>query len=240
MDVFSPDNLPGVGMGDLESITAICGLLGIAATSGVMIAEGILGTILYIVSALALLSQKDDFGRSPGAAGAVLAVIVVLLAARVLLSRAADRDEAANKGAAKDAPETKAREAAIARRRTWVQRLTIISVTWSGAVVGFAWAEWNEVPFELEDAEAWIGLVLGLVAAAIGGDAAWRFLRGAVSAGGSAAIVGTIVCAVAYVLNVLSVYVPFVGAVVFALSLVLAARLRRRADQKYKGLRILR
>jgi hypothetical protein len=240
MELFSPDNLPGVGMGDLESIAAVCGLLGIAATSGVLIAEGILGTILYIVSALALLGQKDDFGRSPGAAAAVLAVIVVLLIGRIVLTRGADRDEALNRGAAKDAPETKAREASIRRRRGWVQQLTIISVAWAGAVVGFAWAEWNEVPFRLEDAEAWVGLVLGLVAAAVGGDAAWRFLRGAVSAGGSAAIVGTVICAVAYVLNVLSVYVPFVGAVVFALSLVLAVRLHRRADQKYQGLRILR
>lgn len=240
MEFFSPDNLPGVGMGDLQSIAAVGGLIGIAATSGVLVAEGALGTILYVVSALALLNQKDDFGRSPEAAIAVLAVIVLALLARVLLSRTADREAAALTGAAGDAPETKARRSAVARRRSWVQRLTILSVAWSGAVVGLAWAEWNEVPFRLEDTESWVGLGVGLVAAAIGGDAAWRFLQGAVRAGGSAAIVGTVICASAYVLNVLSVYVPFVGLVTLALLVVLAARLRRRVDQKHAGLRILR
>ena len=54
------------------------------------------------------------------------------------------------------------------------------------------------------------------------------------------AIVGVVVCVAAFLLNAASFYVPFVGGVVFVLAIVLALRLRRRADQKHAGLRILR
>lgn len=239
MEIFSPDYLPGVGMGDLASVAAICGLLGLAVTSGVLIAEGALGTLIFALSAVALLQEKDDFGGSVPASLAVLVFLLLAAAARFLLAARARRASQALVGAAPDAPETKAARAGVARRERWVQWIAIVSVLWAGAAVGFAWAEWNEVPFRLEDAEAAVGLVLGLFAAAVGGDAAWRFLHGAVRAGGSAVIIGVVVCVAAYLLNGLSVYVPFVGAVVFVLALVLSFRLRRRAQQKYQGLRIL-
>lgn len=239
MELFSPDYLPGVGMGDLESIAAVCGLLGIAVTSGVLIGEGALGTLLFALSAVALLQQKDDFGGSVPASLAVLVFLLLAAAARFILASRARRDAAAIVGAAADAPETKAVRSAVDRRERWVRYIAIFSVAWAGAAVGFAWAEWNEVPFRLEDTEAAVGLGIGVVAGAIGGDAAWRFLQGALRAGGSAMIVGIVVCLAAYALNVASVYVPFVGAVVFLLALVLGARLRRRAKQKYQGLRIL-
>jgi hypothetical protein len=239
MEIFSPENLPGVGMGDLESIAAICGLLGLATASGVLVAEGIIGTIVFAVSAIVLLDQKHDFGRSPEAIALVLALLAAAVVVRVLLARGAGREEAELVGAAKDAPETKARAAKVARRARWVQTLAILAVVWAGALVGFAWAEWDEVPFELQDIEAAVGLGLGLLAGAVGGDAAWRFLQGAVRAGGSAVIVGAVVTIIAFTLSALSVYVPFVGAVVFVLAAVLATRLRRRQQQKYAGLRIL-
>ncbi len=239
MELFSPDYLPGVGMGDLESVAAICGLLGLAVTCGVLIAEGALGTLVFALSAVALLQQKQDFGGSVPAALAVLVFLLLAAAARFVIAARARRASAEIVGAAADAPETKAVRASIQRRERWVQWLAIVSVLWAGAAVGFAWAEWNEVPFRLEDAEAGVGLVLGLIAAAVGGDAAWRFLQGAVRAGGSSLIIGVVITVAAYVLNGLSVYVPFVGAVVFVLALVLSIRLRRRAQQKYQGLRIL-
>lgn len=239
MEIFSPDHLPGVGMGDLESIAAICGLLGVAVTSGALIAEGALGTLLFALSAVALLQEKDDFGGSVPASLAVLVFLLLAAAARFLLVARARRASAELVGAAADAPETRTARAAVERRERWVQWIAIISVVWAGAAVGFAWAEWNEVPFRLEDGEAAFGIVLGIVAASVGGDAAWRFLQGAVRAGGSSVVVGSVVCIVAYALNVVSVYMPFVGAVVFVLALVLAVRLRRRAQQKYQGLRIL-
>lgn len=239
MDLFSPSNLPGVGMGDLESIAAICGLLGLAVTSGMLIAEGLLGTLVFAISAVALLQEKDDYGGSVPAALAVLVFLLLAAAVRWLLASRARSARAQLTGAAQDAPETKAIRAAVARRDSWGQWLAIISVAWAGAAVGFAWSEWNEVPFRLDDREAGLGLVLGIVAALVGGDAAWRFLQGAVRAGGSTTIVGTFVVVAAFLLNVASVYVPFVGAVVFVLALVLALRLRRRQQQTAGGLRIL-
>lgn len=239
MELFSPDYLPGVGMGDLESAAAICGLLGLAVTSGVLIAEGALGTLIFALSAVALLQEKDDFGGSVPASLAVVIFLLLAAAARFVLVVRARRAGAELVGAAPDAPETKAARAGVARRERWVQWIAIASVLWAGAAVGFAWAEWNEVPFRLEDVESGVGLALGILAAAIGGDAAWRFLQGAVRAGGSSVIIGVVICVAAYALNAVSVYVPFVGAVVFVLALVLSIRLRRRAQQKYQGLRIL-
>jgi hypothetical protein len=226
-------------MGDLESVAAICGLLGLAVTCGALIAEGLIGTLVFALSAVALLQQKEDFGGSTPAALAVLVFLLLAAAARWLLVSRVRREEAALVGAAPDAPETKASRAAIERRERWVQWIALVSVAWAGAAVGFAWAEWNEVPFEVGDTESIVGLALGIIGAAVGGDAAWRFLQGAVRAGGSAIIVGLAVCVSAYLLNATSVYVPFVGAVVFVLALVLSIRLRRRAQQKYQGLRIL-
>jgi hypothetical protein len=239
MELFAPENLPGVGMGDLDSIAAVCGLLGLAVTSGVLVAQGWIGSLVFGASAVVLLQEKHDWGRSPEALGIVLVVLVLSLLARTLLTKAARRETAALAGTAKDDPEVRARAAAIGRREAWVQRMAILGVIWAGAVVGFAWAEWDEVPFVLRDLESGVGLGLGLVAGAIGGDAAWRFLQGALRAGGSSVIVGTVVTFVAFALSAFSVYVPFVGAVVFVLAAVLATRLRRRQQQKYAGLRIL-
>jgi hypothetical protein len=239
MELFSPSNLPGVGMGDLSSIAAICALLGVAVTSGALIAEGTLGTLVFAVSALAVLQHKEDLGGSVPAALAVLVFLLLAAATRWLLDTRARRDAASLAGAAADTPETKATKARIDGRERWSRRVAILAVSWAGASVGFAWAEWNEVPFRLEDSEGAFGLALALVAAGVGGDATWRFLQGAIRAGGSPAIIGLVVVIVAWTLNVASVYVPFVGGVVFILALVLAARLRRREQRKYKGLRIL-
>lgn len=239
MEIFAPDNLPGVGMGDLDSIAAICGLLGMAVTSGMLVAQGAIGTVLFALSAIALLQEKPDFGGATPASLAVIAFVLLATAARELLGMRARRDAAALVGTAADAPETKAARSAVARRERWARRLAIAAVSASGLAVGFAWAEWNEVPFRLDDGEAVLGLVLGLIAASVGGDATWRFLQGAVRAGGSPTIVGLVVCVVAYALNVASVYIPFVGVAVFVLSVVLVARLRSREQRKFAGLRIL-
>lgn len=239
MEFFAPDNLPGVGMGDLQSVVAICGLLGLAVTSGMLVAEGLVGTALFAASALLVLSEKPDLGGSAPAAIGLLVLLAVLAFARNLLQLRARRDALGLAGAAADSPETRTVRTAVASREAWAHRLAILAVAIAGAASGFAWAEWNEVPFALGDAESLVGIGIGLVAAAAGGDAAWRFLQGALRAGGSAVVVGIVVCVVAYAGNALSVYVPFVGAAIFLLAVVLALRLRRRAQQKYAGLRIL-
>lgn len=239
MDLFAPVNLPGVGMGDLQSVAAILGLVGLAVTSGMLVAEGMIGTVAFLACAAVLLQQKAGFG---GAEAATAAVFVFLLAAatlRLLQQRRASADERLLVGAAADDPQTRARHAGVERHRRRERLLAAAAVATAGAAAGFAWAEWNEVPFRLQDAEAAAGLAIGLVAAAVGGDAAWRFLQGAVRAGGHPALVGTVVVIVALLLNVVSVYVPFTGAAVLLVALVLAIRLRRRAKAKYAGLRIL-
>jgi hypothetical protein len=96
------------------------------------------------------------------------------------------------------------------------------------------------VPFRIGDTESLVGLGIGVAAALIGGDAAWRFVDGAMRAGGSELIVGLVVVIVVLGANVASVYVPFVGAVVLVLAALLALRLMRRAQAKHGGLRILR
>lgn len=239
--LFSPDNLPGVGMGDLTSVAAVCGLIGLAVTSGALIAQGMIGTVLYVLSATALLQQKDEFagGDAPFAIGA-LVILLIFSALALVFERRARVDAAKLVGAAADTPETKATRAGIARRERWARTLTFAGVAWAGAAVGFAWAEWNEAPFRLEDAEAFVGLAIGLAVALVGGEAAWRFARGAIRAGGNAIIIGVVVVFVAFVANVLSEYVPFVGALVLLVAIWLAVRLRRRTAEKHAGLRILR
>ncbi|MBC7461077.1 MAG: hypothetical protein H7287_06920 [Thermoleophilia bacterium] len=239
MEIFAPHNLPGVGMGNLTSIAGVCGLVGLAVTSGMLIAEGIVGTLVFVASALAVLTAKEDLGGNVEMALVGLAILVFAAILRTVLGARTRRAIRQLAGAAADAPETRAGRAAVSRRDGLAQALTIVSVLLGGALVGFAWAEWNEWPFRLGDAESIVGTVIGLTVAAIGGDAAGRFLAGAVRAGGSTVVVGIVVAVVAYALNAASFYVPFAGAVVLVIAITLAIRLRRRTQQKYAGLRIL-
>lgn len=239
MDLFAPHNLPGVGMGELVSITALCGLVGVAVTSGMLIAEGIIGSVLFVGASLAVLSSQSDLGGSVVFALLASALLLAAAVARYMLGARTRRTLAKLVGAAADAPETRAARAGVSRADSLARALAITSVLLGGALVGLAWAEWNELPFSVGDAESLVGMAIGFVAAGIGGDAASRFLAGAVRAGGSTTVVGVVVVVVAFALNASSFYVPFTGGVVLVAALVLALRLRRRTQQKYAGLRIL-
>lgn len=239
MEVFAPEHLPGVGMGNLTSIAAICGLIGVALTSGALLAQGVLGTLIFTLSALIVLGQKPDLGGSPELVVGAIIILGVLLIARILLAKRATKAEAELVGAAKDSPETKQAYKRITRQRFQEQLLAIAAVSWGGLLVGFAWAEWNEMPFTLDDREAAAGMAIALIAAAIGGDIVWRFVTGAVRAGASPGIVAAAVVFIVYLVNVASVYVPFAGAVALLVALLLVVRLRRRKAEKHRGLRIL-
>jgi len=239
MEIFAPHNLPGVGMGDLGSIVGVLGLVGLAVTSGMLVAEGIIGTVVFVGSAFAVLAAKPDLGGSVPFAVLALGILLVASVLRYVLGTRTRRAVARLAGAAADAPETRAARAGVSRADALAQALTIVSVLLAGALMGFAWAEWNEVPFRLGDGESFAGIAIGFVAAAIGGDAAWRFLQGSVRAGGSTVVIGIVVAIAAYALNAAAFYIPFAGIVVLALAIVLAVRLRRRTKQKYAGLRIL-
>ncbi|MCW2950290.1 MAG: hypothetical protein JWN41_1303 [Thermoleophilia bacterium] len=239
MEIFAPHNLPGVGMGDLASVTGVCGLLGLSVTSGMLVAEGIVGTAIFTASALAVLAAKPDLGGSVPFAVLPLVLLLVVAVMRHVLGARSRRLRALLVGAAADAPETRSARSAVSSRDALAQALAIASVLLAGALVGYAWAEWNEVPFQLGDTESIAGVAIGAIVAALGGDAAWRFLSGAVRAGGSSLVVGVVVALVADLANALSFYVPFVGGVVVLATGLLTVRLRRRTRQKYAGLRIL-
>jgi hypothetical protein len=96
---------------------------------------------------------------------------------------------------------------------------------------------------ESEDHPAWPGWFVGAAAAVIAFGVARSVVSGAASragAGGSpAAIAGTVVLA-GLALAALSVLLPPVSLVFLGALAVLALRRRRRADEKYEGLRSLR
>ena len=91
MEIFAPHNLPGVGMGNLTSIAGVCGLIGLAVTSGMLIAEGIVGTLVFIGSALAVLAAKDDLGGNPELTIIGLAILLVAAILRTVLGAHAPR-----------------------------------------------------------------------------------------------------------------------------------------------------
>ncbi len=216
MDIFPSANLPGVGMGNITTIVGLGGLLGMAVTSGILIAEGAVGGVIWALSAVALLLAKDPhFGDAPALTLGLIAVTLLLGLIAAMRARAADAE--------------------VDRGRF----IALLAVLVGGASVGFGWAEWNEVPFTLGDPESYVGTVLGVVAAAVGGHAAHLFVRGSVRAGGSALIVGVVTCVVSLMLNAASFYLPFAGIVVLLLVLIFGIRLAKRARAKYKGLRIL-
>ncbi|MBC7644706.1 MAG: hypothetical protein H7123_06240 [Thermoleophilia bacterium] len=233
-DLFAPSNLPGVGMGDTYSLVGIGGLIGLAVTSGALVAEGLVGTMLYVIAALSVLSNKGVVSDQPVITFSALGALASLALLRAVLRRKAAAN--ANPGPAMGAVSVTA--AAVPDGRG-VRLLSLLAVALGGASLGYAWAEWNNLPFSFHSREALIGATAGLVGAAIGGHAADLFIRGSVRAGGSAGIVGVAVALVALVLNGAAFYVPFVGLVVFVLAIVVSVRLQRRAHAKYKGLRML-
>lgn len=234
MELFAPTGLPGVGMGDLLSITGVGGLVALATTSGALVAEGIVGTLIYLAAAIAVLAQKPDLGGHPGAVTAVLVVVGLAAGVRVLLEGRGRAALAATGAGAADAIQT-----GTGPRRGPAGWPEALAVAVAGLSVGYAWAEWNEAPFAFADREAVAGLLLGLACATIGAYAAHIFIVGSVRAGGHAAIVGAAVIVAAGALNIAGFYVPFVGYLALFSAVVVSLRLRRRAQRKYKGLRIL-
>lgn len=210
MEVLAPDVLPGVGMGDIASIAGIGGLVGLAVTSGALLAAGLPGALVYVIAAAVVLGTSADPWRDqPVVAGVVLGAVLVLSAIR---SFGAPR---------------------------WAVPAAYGGAVLAGLAVGFAWAQWEEGAFSGVDGEALVAVGAGMAFALLGGWAADLFVSGSVRAGATLAIVGVAVAAVALALNAASFYIPFVGFVVAALAVLFAVRLRKRERAKYKGLRIL-
>jgi len=92
--------------------------------------------------------------------------------------------------------------------------------------------------FWLHDDLAWAGLAIGGVAAAVMAVAAVPQLERAARAGGR--IETTLIAAVAALVVAAAAMVPFVGYPLALVAIFLALRTRRRGDERYQGLRILR
>lgn len=239
MDVFAPHNLPGVGMGDLASITGMLGLIGLAVTSGMLVAEGLIGTLVFVASASVLLTQKPEWGGAAAYTITAFVLLVIVSLIRMFVVRRVHPEQVQAKGRAADDPTLVVERSSAERAEQRSQLLAITGVAISGMVAGFGWSEWNEVPFSFIDREAIIGVIVGLIAAAIGGHAVNLFVRGSIRAGGSAIVVGVVVIVAVYVLNIIAVYVPFAGVLPLLLAIAVAVRLGRRNKARYKGLRIL-
>jgi hypothetical protein len=84
----------------------------------------------------------------------------------------------------------------------------------------------------------WKAAVAAAVGGALGGFGAGTFARGALTRGGTAGGTATLLVAAAVALFALAL-VPVVGFVEAVVIPILAARTRRRAGEKYAGLRTL-
>jgi hypothetical protein len=94
--------------------------------------------------------------------------------------------------------------------------------------------------FELvaHDELSWVGLVLGFVIAGLAATVGVRLLTASARAGsvGSATVLAVAAAVIAAVVSI----IPFAGYVVLAAGAFLVVRNRQQADEKYRGLRILR
>lgn len=90
MELLAPQNLPGVGMGDLASLGGIGGLVGLAVTSGALLLARVPGTIVYCIAAvLVLLGNDERWGGQPVVAGVLLAAVLACAVLADVLDRRA-------------------------------------------------------------------------------------------------------------------------------------------------------
>jgi chromate transport protein ChrA len=90
------------------------------------------------------------------------------------------------------------------------------------------------------DHPAWPGVFLGLLISILAYGVVSAVVAGAQARARGASSIGLIVAAVALVIAVLSIFVEPVGLIALLALLWLASARRRRAKQKYEGLRVLR
>jgi hypothetical protein len=105
-----------------------------------------------------------------------------------------------------------------------------IAVRAIGGAAVFGLLFWHEVPF--------LGLVLGLAIAALAATVGRDLLASAVKAGD--AVSATLIAIAATIVVAILSLIPFVGYVVLAVGAWFALRQRRRGEERYAGLRVLR
>lgn len=211
MDVFSPSRYPAVGLGDVSTIAAVGGLVGVAVALGVLLAAGLPGLAAMAIATGVLLAAHPH--------GSVGAVATVLPIAAIVLGVAGTVLVRANKGRAGHA----------------VAGLGLLSGLVAG---GLWWSDWEQAQFKL-GGDAWISALVAVVAGGVAAFAIARFVNGAVAAGGHGGTVRGTATVGGIAGAALSIWVPFVGYVLFVATAWFLARQRRRAAAKYEGLRIL-
>jgi hypothetical protein len=100
----------------------------------------------------------------------------------------------------------------------------------AGVGIGFAVRDWQS--------GGWADVALGAVGGLLGGLGAAPIVRGALGRGGTRGATGVLVGAAALVVGGLA-WVPAVGYLEALALPVLASRLRKRAPERYAGLRTL-
>src|SRR6186997_88735 len=65
MEIFPESYLPGVGMGSVASVVGLGGLIALAVTSGAMLAQGMIGALVFVAAAVAVLLQKHGLLTDP-------------------------------------------------------------------------------------------------------------------------------------------------------------------------------
>src|SRR5262245_16545395 len=91
LELCAPGPLPGAGLGNIVSIAELGGLIGLAVTSGAILAEGLSGSIVYGAAAVAVLTAKDDWGGEPAFAFGTVGLLLLLAIVRVLRNHRGDK-----------------------------------------------------------------------------------------------------------------------------------------------------
>ena len=103
-----------------------------------------------------------------------------------------------------------------------------------GAAILFA------VSLSNRDHASWPGVILGIVIAVLAYGVVSAVVAGAQARSRGASTIGLIVAGVAVILAAVTIFVEPVGLLAFLALLWLASARRRRAEEKYEGLRVLR
>jgi hypothetical protein len=114
--------------------------------------------------------------------------------------------------------------ALFARGRAWLALALLVAVG-AGLAVGLAIDDWQEA-------------VAGCIGAAVGTLGSFELVRGAIRRGGTRGATAALVGLGGVVVAALAL-IPFVGYVEALAAPALGARLRRRAGERYAGLRTL-
>lgn len=204
----------------VDLLFQVGGLLGCAAALAALVDAS---RISHFVASLSVLVGLLIYGNGnidnlvpPLVAAVVFAIVLTLVRPRV--------SDPVDAGTAALAP----------RARPAVAAVAFLAL----AAFGFFWAEGVTSTIEVDVIEVVFALIAG-IAGVVGGFVGATFVDGAIRAGGHGPTIALIFSIAAVAAGLASFLLPGVGYLVAVLVAVMAWRMRRRSERKYKGLRIL-